>query len=68
MTKATGSYVKRIFLRRGRSVKKYIIDPADSLIPKVDSVVTLNGLPWTVFRIEDDEVMLRIPRGSGEPV
>lgn len=53
----------RIFVRRNRKVRRYIIDLSDgSVIPSIGSNIRLDGEWWRVFKIEDTEIIARIPR------
>lgn len=60
---------KRVYLRRGRYVRTYIVSDADWCNAlSVGSEVRIEGLAFTVFKIEDTQILARInPSATATP-
>lgn len=59
------SSAKRIFIRLGKMARHYVVElhsPED--VPRVGDCVKIGSQEWTVFRVEDTEILARILRAE----
>jgi hypothetical protein len=62
------SSAKRIFIRLGKQARHYVVEfHRQEDIPRIGDSVKIGTQEWTVFRVEDTEILARILRPPDSP-